>query len=312
MLSSAGLIGFGLRVSAENVTRPKSKLAEMAALPKPQRSDALASFIEANRSSGDPRVQDEVAAARIRLAYASAERKDFGAARQTLLTAAEQYQGKGEIGEDFGGLADQARYQAICCLVGEGKTHQARQEFRDFLREHPLSPLCQAAHRRLARLNGGQSDPLDDQLLDAAVQAQTEYVRRETAMCGPKVLRLLLEAERMPAPDVHALAKLAHSTKDGASMEGLRNAARASGIELYGYSLTGKDLQRLSGPAILLQGEHYLLLKSAKAGTAIAFDTLRNRDIDFKIPAQTTVHWLVLSPELLLNLGQPTPVSEKP
>lgn len=257
-------------------------------------------------------MQDDVAAARIRLGYLAAERKDYEAARSTFLDTAREYGGKGEIGEDFGSLADQARYQAIVCLVAQGKVRDARREFRAFLKDHPLSLLCQAAHRRLARLNGGASDPGDDRLLDDAVRLQSAFVKRETALCGPKVLAMLLKEETGKPIDFHHVARQAGADEHGASMDGLRRAARSHGLELYGYLLSGRDVQRLERPAILLQGDHYVLLRSARSGNAVVADTLRRSDITIPIPTDPAVQWVVLTPELLLDLEQPSTTSKAP
>ena len=66
---------------------------------------------------------------------------------------------------DFGGVPDQAAYQAAVCLVGDGKPKEAEAEFVRFLRERPLSPLCHAAYGRLKRLlRGSFESALESQL----------------------------------------------------------------------------------------------------------------------------------------------------
>lgn len=101
----------------------------------------------------DPELQDEVGAARIRLGHLVAETEGFAAARTYFAEAEREYAGTGSTGADFGGIPDQAAYQAAVCLQAEGKTEEAVEALSRFLRKHSESPLVHAAYRRLARLD---------------------------------------------------------------------------------------------------------------------------------------------------------------
>jgi len=96
------------------------------------------------------------------------------------------------MGADFGGINDQAAYQAAVCLVAEHKEKEAKSAFHRFLTEFRMSPLVFAAEKRLVRLNNGTPDPNDEALLLHDIAEQETKVKFETAVCGPKTLEYLL------------------------------------------------------------------------------------------------------------------------
>jgi TolA-binding protein len=148
--AAAVAIGFVLM----HRSRPVASLAP-APTAIPVAAKDLRAFVEKNKASTDPVIQDRVGAYKIRLAYKDAERGDFNQARSALLETAKTYKGTGVMSSDFGGVPDQAAYQAAVCLVAEGKKGEAEAEFLKFMKERPLSPLVTAAYRRICRLRGG-------------------------------------------------------------------------------------------------------------------------------------------------------------
>lgn len=106
---------------------------------------AYKAIIAQNERSKDKKAQDEVAAARMRLGYVLAKSDGYAKAREVFLAAAKSYKGTGAVDPEWGRLDDQAAYQAAVCLVGEGKKDEARNEFRQILKDRPLSPVVFAS-----------------------------------------------------------------------------------------------------------------------------------------------------------------------
>lgn len=240
-------------------------------------------FIERHEESPSPKVQDEVAAARLRVGYLAARENDFAKARTTFLEAEEKYKGEGSMGADFGGLKDQAAYQAAVCLMAEKKTDEALRAFQAFIRDYPLSPLTHAAHRRLEML-APEEQAQHDALLQTAVTAQEKHIRFETSVCGPKVISHVLESLGRPQKDYKEIAKLCGTTDDGTTLEGMRKGIKALGLESFGYELNREDFLRLKAPAILLQGDHYVALVSFTADYAIVYDPVRGGETKLPLP----------------------------
>jgi len=230
-------------------------------------------------------VQDEVGEARIRLGYLAAKRKDFSAARGQFQEAALQYRGTGKMAADFGGIPDQAAYQAAVTLVAQGRNAEAEKAFTSFIKERPLSPLVNAAERRLVRMNGGKSKPEWEALLQEALTKQEKHAAFETSVCGPKAIARLLKLLGKPERDYKEIARLCGtSDKDGTTMEGMRKGLKALGIESYGYRVNREDFARLPLPALVLWGQHYLVLESITQGSASAFDPSLNSVSTSKLP----------------------------
>ncbi len=240
-------------------------------------------FIERHEDSPSPKVQDEVAAARLRVGYLAARQSDFAKARTVFLQAAEKYKGEGAMGADFGGLKDQAAYQAGVCLMAEKKSEEALEAFQAFIRDYPLSPLVHAAHRRLEML-APESQEEHDALLQKAVAAQEKHIRFETSVCGPKVIAYILEKQGKEKPDYKEIAKLCGTTGDGTTLEGMRKGIRALGLESFGYELNREDFLKLKAPAILLRGDHYVALVSLTADYAVVYDPVRGGEDKFPLP----------------------------
>ncbi len=260
-----------------------------------QDRDVVAKF----RHDPRPRAQDLVGQAELRLAYADAQKGNFGAGRAKLLEAS-KVKGTGRTTVDFGGINDQAAYQAIVCLVPQHKDQQARAEFRAFMRNDRFSPLVHAAYKRLVRLNKGKSDPNDEALLQSDIAAQEKRVRFETSVCGPKAAAYLLRTSPRlfsdskkgeggggsgAVPDYRALAVLFGTTDKGTTIEGMRKGLRKLGIMSFGWQVNRRDFDALPTPAILLSSDHYYALLRIQPREALVYDPLCESQRTIPLPA---------------------------
>jgi hypothetical protein len=250
--------------------------------------DRLGEFIRKNEESADPKVVDEVGAARLRLGYAAARHGNFGEARGQFLAAADRT-GTEASHPDFGSIADQGRYQAAVCLVAEGRSEEARVEFERFLQERPLSPLVFAAHRRLSMLNGGKGSEAQDRLLQLAVEQQEASYRFETSVCGPKVIEYLLSQKLLPQPkqadvDYRTIAKLCGTNDEGTTIDGMRSGLAALGIQSFAFRLNRRDFAQVPTPAILLREDHYVALIRFDEDRALIYDPRFRRTSAVELP----------------------------
>lgn len=245
--------------------------------------DSLRAQIARSAQSKDLKVQDRVGHARLVLGYSESKR-DMQAARTTFLRAAREYRGTGAMGADWGGIPDQAAYQAAVCLIVQGKKEEARREFVCFLKDRKYSPLAHAAYRRLVRLNGGDTTPEYEALLQRAVSAQEARIRFETSVCGPKTIEYLLPQLGRSRTDYKTLAKLCGTTDKGTTLEGMRKGLKATGVESYAYRLNRKDLASAPLPAILLESDHYVALLRVEGDRADYYDSRYKSERTSKLP----------------------------
>ncbi len=261
---------------------------------------SYSAFIKDHQNSKTQIVQDEVAAARIRLGFLAAHDKDFKKARSVFLEASSKYQGSNHRNPAFGDLKDQAAYQAMVCLEAQGHIAQAQAEYRKFLRERIDSPLVFAVHRRLQRLHGGLSQEQDDRLLQSFVSVQQKRARFETAVCGPKAIEHLLALLGMSSPGYQAIAAKCGTTEKGTSIEGIRKGLLALGMRSFGYRLNRKDFATLKVPALWLIKDHYVVVQEIKAEEALVYDSTINSLRKFKLPEEADVNFtaavITLSP----------------
>lgn len=273
-----------------------AEAAKLAPLPgdlnyatQPARAKAeYKEFIAKNDANPDKGVQDQVGHARMKLAYLDTKTKDFDGARRIFKEAESKYKGHGDMGADFGGIKDGAAYQAAACLMAEHKTEEARKELRQFLQQYPLSPLVRGAYRRLQMLPGGAT-AADDKSLQTAVAQQQQHIQMEMAMCGPKCVVKLMELTGRQTGskplDYKAVAKLCGTTDKGTTMQGMRDGLRALGIQTFGFSLNRKDFARMPLPAILLSGQHYVVVTAVTPTTLTVYDPSLNRADQTSLPA---------------------------
>jgi len=252
---------------------------------------AYQKIVADNSTSKDPGVQDVVAESRIRLGYLAAKTGDFHSAREQLLTAAQDYKGTGERVSEFGGLKDQAAYQAAACLSGEGKKEEAKQAFLDFMKTYPTSPLVQAAHTRLRLLNGGQAGDEADTLLQEDLTAQQKAARFESSVCGPKAISELLVRLKKPSKSYEEIAKLCGTTEHGTTIEGMREGLKKVGFRTFALVVNRKDFSTLPTPCLWLNGDHYYLLLSVSEQRAKIFDPSWNAEKEINLPVLDDVHF---------------------
>ncbi|HZH97547.1 MAG TPA: cysteine peptidase family C39 domain-containing protein [Fimbriimonadaceae bacterium] len=245
---------------------------------------AYRGFIDKHAHSKDPVVQDHVGAARIRLGYVASRSGDYRGAREHFVIAAKEYRGTGQLKGDFGGIQDQALYQAAVCLEAQRKPQEAGAAYRDFIRENPRSPLVHAAYRRLVRLNGGKSTLELDELLQSAVTKQEEHIRFEMSVCGPKAAAQLIALLKGKSPDYKHLAKLCGTTGDGTTLEGLRKGLKSFGVPSYGFVLNRADFDKLHHPAILLDEGHYVVTLKREAQDLVIFDPVYGGERKVRLP----------------------------
>lgn len=272
VVASVGLGVFAL------VPRKKPSPVKPAPVnPAPTAPAELKAFVAKNESTKDKKVQDRVTRARMTLAYQAAKTNDFATARASFQEAAIRHQGSQVQSADFGSMSDQAAYQAIVCLVGEGKRDEAAKEFRKFIADRPLSPLVHACHQRLVRL-GVRTDS-DDRLLQTAVTKQEANIRFELSVCGPKAIERILPLLGKPNKSYKELAKLCGTTDQGTSIDGMRKGLKSLGLETFPLAVNKADFLQLKTPFLYLHQDHYVAVIAIAGTKATAFDSLRSGEI---------------------------------
>ncbi len=305
-LATAGVVLVLQRESPRSLPRIASRPAlRRTKGVDPHNAKAVAGFIARHAQTRDKHVQDQVARARIALAYDQALHKNLPAARQTLLVAEKQYRGTGDSSADWGSLSDQAAYQAAVVLVAEHKPAEARAEFIRFLKDRPLSPLAKVVYRRLERLNGGKPDLEAQRLTQADISKQEARIRFEESVCGPRALEYLLPKLGKPAMDYRQIAKLCGTSDQGTSIDGMRTALKHLGVESYAFRLNRRDLAHAPLPAIYLRFEHYFVLERVNADSADVYDPVRREHANVELPPlddpNLTADVILFSPPLLSN-----------
>jgi hypothetical protein len=303
LVGAIGLLVFRM-AGGRNSFPPKPPVSEVTAIAaikaaNPKEAERkFDGFVAKHESDPNPKVQDEVTAARMQVGFLAAHRGDLGAARATFQTAARKYRGTGTVGGDYGSLPDQAVYQSAVCLVAAGKREEARSEFVKFLKDRPFSPLVQAAYRRIYRLNGNRDDSFAVAILNDDVLKQGQRAALETSVCGPKAIAYLLPLLGRPTRDYHDIAKLCDTTGAGTTLEGMQKGLRSLGIETYGAVLDRRDLAKLPPPFIVLEADHYLVATGLTRAQLHVYDprTGYDRDFPLPLPSDPTFQITVLAP----------------
>lgn len=234
---------------------------------------ALRDTVKAFSGSKNPKDQDLVAAAHMRLAYLSSAKQDFVDARKEMLDAA-QTKGSGTSNPDYGTAQDQARYQAIVCLVAQGKKEAAREEFVQFIKSNPTSPMAIQCYRRLVRLNGGVARPEDDELMQWASNKRQLKLQQSLAKCGPVVVQRMLKLAARPVPSTDELISECNTAADGSSLAAVQSSLATRGIALTGYEVNRADFSRLVLPAIWLTESHFVVVERIAEDSAEVFDPM--------------------------------------
>lgn len=286
----AGVIGYSLMnpptavERGSNPIRAKRQEGDKLYVADPKQAEAkYEAFVEEHKDSPDKKVQDEVAAARLRLGYLAVRTEGFQEARATFLEAEKEYKGEGSMGSDFGGLKDQAAYQAAVCLMGEKKSAEALAAFKSFIEKYQLSPLVHAAHRRLEILAPDDQEK-HDALLQKAITAQEKHIRFETSVCGPKVIGYVLDKLGKSPRDYKELAKICGTANTGTSLEGMRKGLKACGLSSFGYEVSRADLLRLKPNSILLLKDHYVALIAITPTHVVIYDPVKGGEDKFPLP----------------------------
>lgn len=271
-----------------NAPESASAMSREAVAAKGEREEALRPFSKRNwaeaearglevvrefGSSLDPHVQDQVGATRLQMGYAAGRQGAWERAREHFQTAEANYKGTDFKTPDFGGVEDQAAYQAAVCLVADGKKEEAIKEFETFLTKHRESPLVTAAHRRLVKLdekNRGRYDEMLQKILDE----RAAKARFERATCGPKAVAYLLQKLGKGTVAYEVIAKDCSTTDDGTSLAGMQAGLKKYGIASFGYEVNRRDFASLPLPALWLSGEHYLVVENIDESAATIYDPL--------------------------------------
>ncbi|RYG45779.1 hypothetical protein EON79_11765 [bacterium] len=250
--------------------RAASKVAKVPAVvekPSPEKDVALLESPEAKAPVPTPKVAE----ARLREAHRAAKRQDWKGARTQFLLAAKAPAPKGPVGP-FGSLSDQGLYQAAATLAGEGRAQESKLAFLSFIKERPGSPLVHAAKKRVDRFGDEAASTEAERLLQLAIERQEKRVRFEMSVCGPKAIVRILPTLGKAAPSYKTLAQECGTTDSGTTLEGLRKGLKKHGVESWAYRLNREDLLRAPLPAILLHGDHYVVLEKIDEKTLAFFD----------------------------------------
>ncbi|HMS54112.1 MAG TPA: cysteine peptidase family C39 domain-containing protein [Fimbriimonadaceae bacterium] len=240
-------------------------------------------FVERFSGHPDKQVQDKVGQARIRLAYKAAKEGDVRGAREAFLKTASTYRGTGVMSPEFGGVADGAAYQAAATFNLEGDADRAIVAFKNFMVEYPLSPLVYGAHKRLLKMDPSKSDEYDA-LLTKCAKEQSDKSETDRVTCGPKCLIRLAEIKGKKPLPYDQLAQICRTDKAGTTMAGMREGLSALGFRAFGYRLNKRDLSKLIPPALILQGEHYLVLTGRTPTGYLVFDPALDVETNFDPP----------------------------
>ena len=281
-------------------------LAKKADAPRKLTLADLSKAVARGESSPDPLIKRAGIRAQMQLASQDAIRKDYSSAREKYADAEKKALELKVPGEKepmdpaFGSQSDQGAYQAIVCLAAEGHKDEALNQFRKFIKERPLSPLCKAAHERIVRLVG-KATAEDDALFQSAIDAQDKDARYEMAMCGPKVLERILPLLGKENVGYLELAKECGTTSErGTTMDGLRRALRSRGVESVGLELNRSDFAKLVCPVVLLSTDHYVAVLEIKESSVRVYDPRYNAEITQTLPPMTDANFraTVLSPSV--------------
>ena len=153
----------------------------------------------------------------------------------------------------------------------------------------PSSTIFTNACQYIRRLNNGELTP-DAEASMARFRKEEEAAQRkealERAMCGPKALAYVCNSMGVRT-DCKELAKLAGTSVNGTSMEGLAKAARLKGCEVAGLQVTFKGLKSQPKPLLALVSNHYLVIE--KVGRkSVEFVDVSGKEVKrFSVPAQS-------------------------
>ncbi len=299
---AAGAVTVSVVVSTLSPRKPErpfslsnEELASAQAQPAPMIAE-----LKREIASAKPAESDIASRKMMEVGHALAKKKNFADARQAFQVIDANYKGTGSKHPDYGSIPDQAKYQSIVCLVAEGKTEEARKEFRAFIKERPESSLMALAFRRLVRLNGGVEDPSDIALYETSLRKQEEATRKAVAACGPKVIERYLQFHLNRPTQGLELVKMARQTEEGTSMLDMVRALTQLKIGSESLEVNAADFVRQRVPFVWLKADHYVLVEKVNRDEILTYDPLLGGTRTEKSPAPDSAEFrapiLLLSP----------------
>lgn len=285
------------KVTATLPASTSMRMKGEAALARGRLAEArrtLQQVIEHYGTSDSQLEQDEVSAARVHLGYLSARESDFEEAANWFEEAAAKHKGGQSVNADYGGLVDQAEYQAAVCKAKDAPASKARNLYLEFAKAHPRSPLIHAALARIRRLGDVPVGTLKE--FDQLVRGQEEWLRRELALCGPKALAHSLKVLGRKAPEIERLAQLCATGEQGTTMSAMRSALKALGLVGTGLRVNAEDFAQLPPGTLWLEQGHYLVLDRFESDRFTVYDPLPGKAEERPLPktAEFTADVLVV------------------
>lgn len=246
-------------------------------------------------------VQTQVTRARLKLGYVTAKREGYAQAKAVFQEAVREHKGSNESNPDWGGLVEQARYQAIVCDENSGRKSEALAAYRALMDASPTSPIATACMRRIKRLNGGVLGPEDERAYEAARQEVADRYRKELARCGPRSVARVATILGQKTPTLELVETACGTNSEGTTLEGMVEGLSANGIRAVAKELNSKDFRTLKTPAIWLDARHYRVIESMSGDAATVYDPLDQRTHSIPLPATETEHFRAIVLELTLK-----------
>lgn len=229
----------------------------------------LTSVVREFADSPSPADQDVVTGARLRLGYVEAKSGDFERAAAQFAEAEAEHKGTQIANPDFGGLQDQAAYQAAVCNAKDAPTEKAHALFLQFAKSYPNSPLIHAAFKRVRQT--GASAKVEDEF-QQLLAAQEAWAQREIALCGPRALAHAVALLGGDPPEIGVLEQWCGTDEGGTSMQGLREGAKRCGFAAVGMRVNRKDFSALTPGTMWLESGHYVVVETIEARRVKVFD----------------------------------------
>lgn len=221
---------------------------------------AYEAFEEQNRGSTDPKVQDSVSTARIRLAYAYAKKEDFAGAKAILKRAEENHKGTDRFDSETGSIRDQASYQAAICDLNIEQS-KGIAALKAHIEKYPDSPTVYSALKRLQRVMPAADFAKIQDRVDRRSAQRFDKAGLAESMCGPLAVAELLRLVGKEVPSENKLVELCGTTAVGTNLAGMKRALTSCQVPNFAYQLKHSDFQKVPLPALWLRGEHYLVIR---------------------------------------------------
>lgn len=222
---------------------------------------AYEAFEEQNRGSTDPKVQDSVSTARIRLAYAYAKKDDFQAAKAILKKAEEHHKGTDRFDPESGSIPDQASYQAAICDLNIEQS-KGIAALKAHIEKYPDSPTVYSALKRLQRILSPADLAKIQDRVDRRAAERADKARLAESMCGPLAVAELLRLLGKGVPSESKLVEWCGTTAVGTHLAGMKRALQNCEVPTFAYQLNLTDFKSMPLPALWLRGEHYLVIRA--------------------------------------------------